>query len=467
MAKRRKWSVSAGSKPHTVVVEEREPGGVLRVRAWDATRRAGQGDWVRRSLKHRDREAAKTHALEQAAKLRKGVADIQQGNVTLAHVIDVYLLHRSKRKGDKEQEADKRRAEMWKRFLGGDTDPHTVSLASWERFIDLRTSGAIEGQGKQVPPEERRVVRTRSINQDLHWLGWVMGWASKWRTPQGPYLMRENPVRGYDIPTEKNPRRAIATEDRFQATRAKTDEVTMKVRWHSKAKTVRSHLSEILDIVSGTGRRLSAVLQLQYEDVQLSEGPHGAIRWPADTDKTGKETVVPIGPDVRTAIDRVLRESPGIGKAYLFPAPGDLTKPVSRHLAAKWLQGAEKLAGLEKLDGSLWHAYRRKWATERKHLPDADVAAAGGWAIQTRYASYTSRQTKTPCFASYWSVANCARRSRQMVLKRPQRAHQRAHIKTAPRARSPKSRLIPTFLPTGAGGFEPPTSWLTARRSAG
>ena len=52
---------------------------------------------------------------------------------------------------------------------------------------------------------------------------------------------------------------------------------------------------------------------------------------------------------------------------------------MSRHLAAKWLQEAEKLAGLEKLDGSLWHAYRRKWATERKHLPDADVAAAGGW----------------------------------------------------------------------------------------
>ncbi len=72
-------------------------------------------------------------------------------------------------------------------------------------------------------------------------------------------------------------------------------------------------------------------------------------------------------------------ERPGIGKPYLFPAPGDLTKPVSRHLAAKWLQEAEKLAGLKKLDGSLWHAYRRKWATERKHLPDADVAAAGGW----------------------------------------------------------------------------------------
>ena len=111
-----------------------------------------------------------------------------------------------------------------------------------------------------------------------------------------------------------------------------------------------------------------------------SDGPHGAIRWPAATDKTGKERLVPIGPEVRAAIDRVLRERPGIGAAYLFPAPRDANKPVDRHLAAKWLRTAEKLAGLEKLDGSLWHAYRRKWATERKHMPDANVAAGGGWA---------------------------------------------------------------------------------------
>ncbi len=29
--------------------------------------------------------------------------------------------------------------------------------------------------------------------------------------------------------------------------------------------------------------------------------------------------------------------------------------------------------------GGRWHPYRRKWATERKHLPDVDVARAGGW----------------------------------------------------------------------------------------
>ena len=34
---------------------------------------------------------------------------------------------------------------------------------------------------------------------------------------------------------------------------------------------------------------------------------------------------------------------------------------------------------MPKHDGSLWHAYRRGWATARKHLPIGDVAQAGGW----------------------------------------------------------------------------------------
>lgn len=39
----------------------------------------------------------------------------------------------------------------------------------------------------------------------------------------------------------------------------------------------------------------------------------------------------------------------------------------------------EQLAGLPKLEGGLWHPYRRLWAVERKHLSDVDVAKAGGW----------------------------------------------------------------------------------------
>ena len=43
------------------------------------------------------------------------------------------------------------------------------------------------------------------------------------------------------------------------------------------------------------------------------------------------------------------------------------------------LRRAELAAAVEKLGGDPWHAYRRKWATERKELPLKDVAAAGGW----------------------------------------------------------------------------------------
>ena len=53
--------------------------------------------------------------------------------------------------------------------------------------------------------------------------------------------------------------------------------------------------------------------------------------------------------------------------------------PLDSAIASRWLRKAENLARLPKLPGTLWHAYRRKWATERKHLPDVDVAQAGGW----------------------------------------------------------------------------------------
>jgi hypothetical protein len=48
-------------------------------------------------------------------------------------------------------------------------------------------------------------------------------------------------------------------------------------------------------------------------------------------------------------------------------------------VVAKWLLKAEKSAGLPKLRGGTFHPYRRLWASERKHLPDQDVASAGGW----------------------------------------------------------------------------------------
>ena len=277
---------------------------------------------------------------------------------------------------------------MWARVLGDDLDPHVVSMAAWEAFIDTRLAGAIDARGRRVCHRVCRPVSRRTVEADCRWLRWVFNWATRWRTESGSYLMRENPVRGYDSPTERNPRRPVATHDRYEALRAVSDDVRMQLRrdgWEIR----RSYLSELLDIVNDTGRRISAVRRLTYDDLRLGEGPHGAIRWPAATDKMGVERTVLVSPGVRRALERALRERPGAGPRPLFPSPADPLKPVSRHLADKWLRKAERFAGLEPQDGSLWHAYRRKWATERKHHPDVDVAAAGGWkslqALKTAY----------------------------------------------------------------------------------
>jgi integrase len=107
-------------------------------------------------------------------------------------------------------------------------------------------------------------------------------------------------------------------------------------------------------------------------------------RWPAATDKRGRETTAPISPKVRAALDRILRERPGIGARYLFPSPTEPAEPVAYERASKWLREGERLAGLPKQQGSLWHAFRRGWATSRKHLSLKDTAAAGGGSATER-----------------------------------------------------------------------------------
>ena len=381
MSRRRKaWRFSAGTRPHTFTVYERNAGGPLYARCWDPSMNGGRGGKRRVSLGHRDRQRAKAYALEQAAKLAQGHDDLSAGRITLSQLFAAYLRHRTHRKSPQHQKEDHRRAELFTRILGGWKDPHKVSLGEWHSFTDRRSRGEIDGRGNYVPEGQRQPVRARPVEADLKWLRAVYGWGMTWRTKAGRYLLREDPTRGFPIPTEKNVRRPLASTDRLEALLAVTDDVMTRCRWNGKSAIVRSHLTELLTLVAETGRRISAVCGLQFSDLRLSKGPYGSIRWRADLDKQGKEFETPISPEARAAIDRILRERPAIGGAPLFPSPSDRDKPMSRHYADKLLRRAEKLANLEPQHGSLWHAYRRAWVTMRKQHPLVDVAAAGGWA---------------------------------------------------------------------------------------
>jgi integrase len=332
------------------------------------------------SLRTRSREWAKAEAKRRQAESQLGLKQVGQPTPTVARILRQYMEHHSRERGRAGQEQDRQCKTLWTVVLGADYDLSKYWRGDHERFIKRRMSGTIDARGNRVPPDKQKPVGPRTAAKDLEWLRTVCLWAMGWRDESGSPLLLTNPLHGLDIPKEKNPRRPTATSTRYEKTRAVSDRITMQLRRYKQRVTVRSYLSEILDIVYGTGRRISAVLQLQYADIRLSDEPaECGIRWRADTDKMGKEWYAPANSTVRGALRRIVRERPGVGAAYLFPSPANPRRPVSKRLVSQWLEKAEQLGKLSRLDGGLWHPYRRLWGTARKHHPVQDVMKAGGW----------------------------------------------------------------------------------------
>ena len=164
----------------------------------------------------------------------------------------------------------------------------------------------------------------------------------------------------------------------------------------------------MLALARYTGRHENAICQLKASDVLLTRDqvlhtlaaaglderladhmPHGAVRWRPEADKRGYAAVMAIGPAARAALDAYLRDHPRVGDAWLFPADKDPSRPVQKGVAGDWLVRAERRAKLPKLERGRFHPYRRLFATERKHLPDVDVAEAAGWRdLRTMKRSY-------------------------------------------------------------------------------
>ncbi|MFC1531126.1 tyrosine-type recombinase/integrase [Gemmatimonadota bacterium] len=381
--KGRRWSYTAGAYPHQVRVYERTRGGLLYVAVWDPGANGGKGGERKRSLGHSDRERATAFADEQTVKLRAGLDRLRGDRPSVQHVFRLYRLHRTPDKGASAQAEDDRQLELWRRYLGADYDLSKLSRREWDAFKRQRSTGAIGSRGESVPnPKERRKVGNRSVQKDLVFLRAVCHWGLDFRDDAGRFLLERDPTRGLDVPREKNPKRPVATHDRVDAIRKVYRRPTMRSERAGKRYQVESYLPEIFEVVVGTGRRITAVCSLRSESVDLvptEEAPWGAIVWPADTDKMGKEWRCPVSQRVADALRAAMLKRGAAGPGWLFPRPGDPSKPTRYEEASAWLREAEGEARLTSQEGSLWHAYRRLWACSRKDLPDVDVAQAGGW----------------------------------------------------------------------------------------
>jgi integrase len=340
------------------------------------------GRYISRSLRHRDKDAAMVWANQQVLKWKAGLADLRDRTPTASRIFGLYLQHRTPSKVLSEQTADQRRVRCWTRWLGGTKDLRLVNLREWEGFTTSRRAGAIDAEGEPVEIDKRKPVRDGTLWADLVFLLGVLNWARDWREDD-KYLLTENPCRGFSLPTERNVKRPVVSPERFQKLRAVAGQVTTRIGRGEDRREVQSDLPELLDVAWGTGRRISAILALRYADLRLGDGPFGSICWPSDTDKMKKEWSAPINTQVRAAINRIRIARQLKGSPFLFPSPNDQSKPLSLELASAWLRRAEDLAGLEHLEGGGWHPFRRGWVTSRKHLPDVDVAAVGGWSELT------------------------------------------------------------------------------------
>ncbi|MHC4088864.1 MAG: tyrosine-type recombinase/integrase [Planctomycetota bacterium] len=238
------------------------------------------------------------------------------------------------------------------KFLGPDRAVASIRPSDVQKYMAHRNGVKVAG---------RRDLLALSIA-----LNWAVGEGSLEENP----LARPEARKAMRLERHER-RRPVATRERYEKLR-------------NVAPQVSPAFGPLLDLAWHAGHRLGAILGLRWRDVVLEEienAPHGRIRWYAGarSDRKKHEHEVPINAQASASLAAWQRESGGIGAAFVFPHPRDSAKPLHKDIARRWLRRAEKLAELGHEAAGGWHAFRRGWATQRKHLPLKDVAAAGGW----------------------------------------------------------------------------------------
>lgn len=368
---KRAWSKTVGERPHRVRVYEVAGGSMLYRSVFV------RGNENRRSLGHRDKARALRQARELVRQLESHEAGVASGSVTLAMLVRLYTGSPAfAMKKERTQVADNRTLARVVAFFGPNRRVNSLSESDADRYVQARSVGD--------PRIERirhgKATRTRTVCADLIALSTALNWGARHREPNGDRLLGENPLALYKRPTEKNPRRPVMTHETYQ-------------RLLNAAPSIHPLLTLALIVAEGTGRRLSAWRQLRWDDIDFGTNN---ILWRAENDKKGYEQSVPMLSSVREALERARHERLAFGTVWVFCLAKTSAGPVSRHTLDAWLRKAYEKTKAERGTGSLWHALRRKWATERKHLPVVDIAAAGGWRdVQTVLECYMREDAAT------------------------------------------------------------------------
>ncbi len=103
------------------------------------------------------------------------------------------------------------------------------------------------------------------------------------------------------------------------------------------ARNVDPMLPLLITLMDTTGRRLSSVLGLRWDDFDFEAK---TIRFRAELDKRRKTWTAPLPRRAERELLRFRARCPAIGSVLVFPSPRDADKPVSIYLALSWLERA-------------------------------------------------------------------------------------------------------------------------------
>ncbi len=349
--------------------------------------RYGYGNnWRWRSLGHDDWTQGEKDAEEIMRSLRDSVGE-GRGEVTISMLFGRYRREKTPTKGAVRQTEDLRRLEMWEHFflrVAGINTPEQIDHSHLNRFVTLRRTGELRVPRRKL----KKGVRNRIIEQDLQFLTAVMNWGlAVNRRGTTKKLLAADPTKGFERPKEENPTRKVGTYDHFLAVLEKADEADSQ-----------GLLKYYAVFEEGLGWRSSVVCEVWASDFDFTrstEHPHGRIRKRervGSDRKESREWWVPMTTQVREAAEKAIAHRGIVGDVYLFPAKKSEGPWTKDHALKLWYR-AQRLAGIDDVVGI--HAFRRKWATERKHHPRKDVAHAGGWKSERTLEIYETADPET------------------------------------------------------------------------
>ena len=210
-----KWTKSLGHRGTRVRLFQRTKEGVYYRDIWCA-----DGTYSRKSLETTDRTEADRLGRQVLAGLLRNEHEQTEGVLTLGALWERYrrdcpaFLDNT----PATQDYTATQVAILVGFVGEHCDVRMLTEQDQAAFTQARLKGGIKytrkGKNKETP-----VVRARAVEANLKTLHGMLRWATTVRMRQGQRLLTKHPLEGVKRIREQNPRRAMATWERYQATR--------------------------------------------------------------------------------------------------------------------------------------------------------------------------------------------------------------------------------------------------------